>query len=515
MTRLQARNLFKSVIIYLMSRTVVHSFLMRYLPLLIGILLMAPVFFFHAFRSVFPPGYAGMFTQMAEQIATAGFSLPAEIPHYGPGGIPFVYPPLAHFLFALALKLGISKWAYLRLIPPLFGLITLVPFYFLMRELAETRWGSLTAILLTFTAPAVFSIHLWAAGVVRGLALALCLTGLLFYLRALRKPCWHVLLLAGVSLGLLLTTHLLYTLFAALVGTAFLLAEGKPRGILTALVILLLALLVASPWLGTVLLRHGFESLWIAASSHRNADFFSLLLQNFGDALAYLWQNLAPLTRNSILTALALPGWFLLVVRRQFHLPAAFLFVLTMGEAWFFLVLLAGMMAGIFSAWLAARFREESVPRQAITLFLAAFILLGAGKNVTEIIHDEPEIDAYALQMAKFIRQETDPAHTYLYVGKINEAEWFPYLLARTPVFSPWGSEWKGDYEEQLQALIALRTCQMSKDWMCIETLLAENDTRPDLLIAPNQRWLFEQLKQTRTWQVIYENERYQVWKRR
>ncbi|GAB4492496.1 MAG: hypothetical protein Fur0016_24810 [Anaerolineales bacterium] len=170
-----------------------------------------------------------MFTQMAEQIAQANFALPLEIPRYGPGGIPFVYPPLGHYLFSVAIKRGLSAWAYLRLVPAVFGLAALVSFYFLARELTGIRWGGLSALLLAFTAPSVFSIHLWSAGVVRGLALALDLAGLVFYLCALRQPTWRVIIWAGICLGLLLTTHLFYTLFAALVGFAFLLAEGKPR----------------------------------------------------------------------------------------------------------------------------------------------------------------------------------------------------------------------------------------------------------------------------------------------
>ena len=486
-----------------------------HLPLLAGVLLLAPVFFFHAFRHALPLGYAGMFAQMAEQIANANFALPLEIPRYGPGGIPFVYPPLGHYLFAVYLKLGLSLWAYLRLIPPVFGLLALVPFYFLARELTGIRWGGLAALLLAFTAPAVFSIHVWSAGVVRGLALALCLAGLLFYLRALRQPAWRFILLAGISLGLLLTTHLLYTLFAALVGIAFLLAEGQPRRALTALAILGLALLVASPWLGTVIARHGFESLWMAASSHRNADFLSLLFQDFGGAMAYLWENLAHVTRNEFLAVLALPGFLLLLVRRKFHLPLAFLLTLAMGEASFFPVLLAAMMAGAFAEWTVERFSGQPAPRWALTALTAALVLLGAGKNLSEIVRYEPEIDVYSLQMAKFVRDETQPAQTYLYIGKINEAEWFPYLLERTPVFALWGSEWKGNYAEQLQTLIDLRACQMQKDWSCIETLLAARNAHPDLLVAPNQRWLFQQIKDTRAWQVIYENERYQVWERR
>lgn len=480
------------------------------LSLLAGLLLLAPVFFFHAFRSSLPLGYAGMFTQMAAQIANANFALPLEIPRYGPGGIPFVYPPLGHYLFAIYLKLGLSPWAYLRLIPPVFGLAALVPFYFLARELTGIRWGGLAALLLAFTAPSVFSIHVWSAGVVRGLALALCLTGLLFYLRALRQLSWRHILFAGIFLGLLLATHLLYTLFAALVGFAFLLAEGKPHRALIALGILGLALLIASPWLGMVIAWHGFESLWIAASSHRNADFLSLLLRDFGGAMTYLWENLSHVTRNGFLAVLSLPGFLLLLFRRQFHLPLAFLLSLAMGEASFFPILLAAMMAGGFAEWTVERFSGQAARWSA-----AALVLLGVGSNLSEIIRYEPEIDVYSLQMAEFVRQETAPAQTYLYIGKINEAEWFPYLLERTPVFAPWGSEWKGNYAEQLQTLIDLRACQMNKDWPCIQTLLAAKNAHPDLLIVPNQRWLFEQIKDTRAWQVIFENERYQVWGRR
>ncbi len=491
---------------FLFSRFKTHS------PLLAGLLLLTPVFFFHAFRYSLPLGYAGMFTQMAEQIAQANFALPLEIPRYGPGGIPFVYPPLGHYLFSVAIKLGLSAWAYLRLVPAVFGLAALVPFYFLARELTGIRWGGLSALLLAFTAPSVFSIHLWSAGVVRGLALALGLAGLVFYLRALRQPTWRVIIWAGICLGLLLTTHLLYTLFAALVGFAFLLAEGKPRRALTALGILGLALLIASPWLATVIARHGFESLWMAASSHRNADFPSLLLSDFDGALIYLWQNLAHVTRNGFLAVLSLPGFLLLSFRRQFHLPLAFLLSLTMGEASFFPALLAAMMAGAFLERLVERFSGAAVLRWSLNTLIAALLLLGVGQNLLEIIRYEPEIDVYSLQMANFVRQQTNPAHTYLYIGKINEAEWFPYLLERTPVFAPWGSEWKGNYAEQLQTLIELRACQMNKDWPCIETLLAAKEVHPDLLIVPNQRWLFQQIKETRAWQVISENERYMVW---
>lgn len=501
----------------------IHTRLRNHSLLLIGLLLIAPVFFFQAFRQPFPLGYAGMFTQMAEQIAEANFALPTDTPHYGPGGIPFVYPPLAMYIFAFAIKLGISTWAYLRFIPAVFSILALIPLYFLTLELIGSKTAALVGLILTASAPSVYYTHVWSAGVVRGLALVLCFAGLLFYLRALRQPGWRDFLFAGLCLGLLLTTHLLYTAFAALMGIIFLLSEWKSKRAAISLGILLLALLTTSPWLGLVISRHGLESLLAASSSHRNTDFFALLFRDTGAALGFLADHLAFIAGNWFLAVLALPGFILLLLQKKVQLPLAFLITLVMGEASIFLPIPTALMAGYFAAWVLEKFnsREKtswalpSIGFALLSILVLAAILASAVGNISEIARFEPEIDVYSIKMAQFVREETDPQLTYLYIGKINEAEWFPYLLERTPVFALWGSEWKGIYAEQLQILINLRNCQDQKEWNCIQELLTQNKTNPDLLIGPNSRWLNVQIKETRNWNLIYSDERYLVWEKK
>ncbi len=500
----------------------IHIRLQNHSLLLIGLLLIAPVFFFQAFRQPFPLGYAGMFTQMAEQIAEENFALPTDIPHYGPGGIPFVYPPLAMYIFAFAIKLGISTWAYLRFIPAVFSLLALIPLYFLTLELTGSKTAALVGLILTASAPSVYYTHVWSAGVVRGLALTLCFAGLLFYLRALRQPSWKDFLFAGLCLGLLLTTHLLYTAFAALMGIIFLLSEWKPKRAAISLGILLLALLATSPWLGLVISRHGLESLLAASSSHRNTDFFALLFRDAGAALGFLADHLAFITGNWFLAALALPGFILLLLQKKVQLPLAFLITLVMGEASIFLPIPTALMAGYFAAWALEKFNSKkrtwSLPQIGfafLSILVLAAILTSVVGDIGKIARFEPEIDAHSLKMAQFVREETDPQLTYLYIGKINEAEWFPYLLDRTPVFALWGSEWKGIYAEQLQILIDLRACQDQKEWSCMQNLLTQNKANPDLLIGPNSRWLNTQVKETRNWNLIYSDERYLVWEKK
>ena len=494
----------------------------KHIPLLVALLLSASIIFFQVFRYSFPLGYAGMFTLIAEKIAEGNFQLPISIPHYGPGGIPLVYPPLGMYVFALAMKLGIPIWFYLRVIPAIFTLLSVVPLYYFTLELVESKVASVLAVVFVITAPAVYYTHVWAAGVVRALALFLCLTGLFFYVRSLRDFSWRNFLLAGISLGLLFVTHWLYVVFAALVGLACLIAEWKPSRLPIAFGILVLALLVAAPWLVLILERHGASSILLAYSSHRNADFF-LSLNEISAAVQFIRDNLGHVTDNWFLTALALPGFILLVLRRKFHLPLAFIFILLMGEASFYTEILAGMMAGAFSAEIFRLTPGLAVLKSSgisgLLKWIPAMVIilcfiLSSINGLSQITQYQPEIDGHALQVSSFVRKNTDPAATFLFIGRVNEAEWFPYLLDRTPVFAMWGSEWKGTYATQLEILVTLRECQLQKSWACMQAIQQEESVSPTLLVGPNSRWLIQQIKDTRAWELIYTDELYVVWKR-
>jgi len=260
----------------------------------------------------------------------------------------------------------------------------------------------------------------------------------------------------------------------------------------------------------------------VAYSSHRNVDFI-LSLKEIPAALQFVGENLRHVTDNWFVTLLALPGFVLLLVRKKYQVPLAFLFILSMGEASFYTEILAGMMAGAFSADIFQYLTKNNgstnrtLPVQLrISLGVVLLAIIGAStaSGIRTIARYEPELDSNSLEMADFVKDNTSPNATYLFVGKINEAEWFPYLLNRTPVFSPWGSEWKGTYAEQSAILINLRTCELEQSWTCMENIQREQAVNPDLLIIPNKRWLIIGIKDTHAWERIYANERYLVWER-
>lgn len=86
----------------------------------------AVVYLLNPIRYAFPVGYAGLFSLMVETILDHGFALPWSVPYYGPGGIPFAYPPVGLYLAALAVgPLKIPLFTYLRFAPAILGLLAL------------------------------------------------------------------------------------------------------------------------------------------------------------------------------------------------------------------------------------------------------------------------------------------------------------------------------------------------------------------------------------------------------
>ncbi len=495
----------------------------QHLPLLLTVLIAAPVVFFQAFRYSFPLGYAGMFTLIAEKIAEADFRLPMSIPHYGPGGISLIYPPFAMYIFALASRLGVSTWFYLRFAPAAFSLLAVIAFYFFTAEVVGSKVAGMAAAILAITQPAVYYTHVWSAGVVRAPALFFCMAGLFFYVKAIRRFSWPSFWLAGPFLGLVVTTHWLYVLFAALVGLACLISEWKISALPIAFGILGVALLVAGPWLVLILERHGLASVLMASSSHRNIDFFTSL-GNLRQAIEFILGNLGYVTDNIYLTVLAVAGCILLLLQRKFHIPLAFLFILFMGEASFYSPILAAIMAGACVAEIVRKLPTLDALKHAgssqlawlVVAAAAAFcFILSSVNGMQQVARYRPEISQQSLTMADFVRKNTDPNATYLFIGSFNGAEWFPYLFDRTPVFAQWGSEWKGDYARQTEILIALRKCELEKSWPCIEAIRQENSVSPDLLVISNKNWLVRAVKDTKEWERIYLDELYVVWKKR
>ena len=218
----------------------------------------------------YPAFGAGLFLSMAEQISRHGYALPATIPHYTAGGIPFAYPPLAFYVVAaLSDLLGVEPFAFSRVLPGLFSVLYLIPFYLFGTELLGSKRQAGLAALIVTASPPVLQWHLSAGGFVRALAVLFAFSGLYTGIWLFRTGERRWLVGSTALFGLTVLTHPLYTAFFGL-SYLWLYAyfDRSLRGLVRGAVVAAGGALLAAPWWLQVIATHGADVFAGAAGTH-------------------------------------------------------------------------------------------------------------------------------------------------------------------------------------------------------------------------------------------------------
>jgi len=493
----------------------------RWLVLITALLVSAPLIFWNAVRYSLPIGYAGMFTLMSDQIAQNGFRLPLEVPYYGPGGVPFAYPPLGLYLFALAIKLTGATFSYLRFMPAVFSLLAFVPLYFLTNELSDSILAAAAAVLLAAAAPNLNISHIWAGGVVRSPAFGLSLFSIYFFVRAVKKFDWRDVTLAGICFGVTVLTHLTYALFAALWIAIWTFLHPHLKSWLSAVSLAVIGTLLVLPWVGVILARYGWGVFAGALDSHGNKDFVSSLT-GITSVFSRVQGNLLQAFSDPLFAFLIGLGILFLFLRRK---PAIivvmFALTLLLGDAERFLVvtgcILGGIGIGGLSVYLQRLLKKLNRPSALIVTSLIVIILSAFiwQRGLDAIDHFSPRLTASTFEMTRYLEPNTPSGSSFLALVPQDEAEWLPYLMRREPVLAQWGSEWLGTYQKQTRLMLQAKECEYLQDVGCLDELIASLGRSPDYLITlKKDGHLADALSMTNEWQEVYYNDRYFVWSR-
>lgn len=528
----EVKSLFKSL-----GRRAVEIFQNPWGALACGLLLAAPAQFLPAIRYEYPVGYAGLFTFMSEMLAGNHFSLPASVPYYGPGGMPFAYPPFSFYLMGAFIgPLGVSKWDYLRWAPPVFSWLALVPLFFLARKITGSHTKALAALLLAAASPRLFIVHGQSAGMVRALAFLLSLAGLYLFTLWLERRRIRWAALASLCFALTLMTHLSYAVFFAaglgllgLVGfngekkegQSFRL-KGKIFPLLAAVLTGLGGLALAAPWWVTMIQRYGVKIVDYALHTHNNFGFLSLV-QNPALFLDVLNNALyLPLRETPLLIGAALIGLAYCLVRRRWLLPLWFLAMLFVSEGDRYLVVLGSMMAaealldlaGAIPFSSAGQETREGRPafRFAPLIFLLLVLSVNYSDGLKEILSSfHPYLTEDSDALAEWFQTQTPADTTYLMINNsAEEAEWMPYLLQRTPSAASWGAEWNGQYAEQLDLVTGIFACAREASNSCVEEYVSLLHSG---YVVFNNKVESAATPKPADWRRVFENRRYSVWK--
>ena len=505
------------------DNTIINIFVERDFTLWLTIIFAAPMLFSSAILNKLPLGFAGLYTQMSEQIANSNFHLPLQTPYYGPGGIPFAYPPLGFYLMAIFLKLGGSAWVYLRFAPPVFSLLALIPLFLLTRRISKSNWGGFTAALLAALSYYLYYQHTESGGIVRGLAFGFGLLALYFFDRMIESCRWRDATLAGIFFGLTVLTHLGYAFYFALWMWVWVITNPKWRNWLMAGAVGVMSIVVISPWLVVMLTRYGTSIFVNALLSHGNVSFLSLI-QHPSSFFPTLRYNLQSIIGSPLLLILVMAGLLCLIIKKKFTLSVLLLLVAIIfpdGNRFISTVsfIIVGYLVASIYSLLKSTHSIKNIPVEKLiffVLFIGVFTPFYT-KSLSILANQHPLINQEMIDVGIFMRERTrsDAIYVELFQND-DDAEWLPYLTQREPVLSQWGSEWLGTYEIQTTQGQALGRCQEQQDLVCMENQFISIGRRPDYIIIDNRidlQQLSAQLLENSLWDEVFVNSKYQVWR--
>ena len=498
------------------------------LNIIIILVISSPLWLQNAFRHPYPIGVAGLYALMAQTIADTQFVLPHSIPFYGPGGIPFAYPPLAFYIMAFFTDvININPITYMRFAGPLFSLLALIPMYLLAKRISGSAAAASIAAMITATYSRIYIVHGQAAGLCRAMAFFIVLFGLYFFYRSIQNPRRPLTLLAALFFGLTILTHPTYVEFFGLSALLFSItgARDSQTSLWNRFIIgsatMLGGLLLASPWLATIVNRHDWDVFLFASNSHDSMTFLYRLTNL--DALRTTFIDFFyKLNKTPLMAGPTVLGLIWLLVQKRFRLVLWFVSYIILFGGYDFLII---PIAAIISALLLLEIGNNISPIKekhpeisaGVGSFLFVSIIIGllwlAG--YAQIGSFNPSISGETLKMAKWFQQNTEQDALFQHItGSPEEAEWYPYILQRTPALSSWGAEWNGDYKGQYMAVNQLAGCANEGSLQCIQNIFQEMDVKPDYLITNNGNTrLNSELENTSQWSLEYQNAAYAVWK--
>ncbi|WP_144906268.1 hypothetical protein [Halobellus captivus] len=495
------------------------------------------------------PAYgAGLYAKISAELVANGYALPARIPGYTADGVPFAYPPLQFYLYALLLDIGGDPVAVSRFLPAVGMVTALVPTYLLGRDVAGSRPAGTAAAGLVALNPQILEWHLSAGGVVRAFAFCYALVAVYAGYRLFafdggaaapsnnepggNNPSRYprgLVILGALAFGLTVLTHPVYSLFVVVSYVLFwLLCDRSISGFLTGLAVGLGGALLASPWLVWVLTTHGIDVFTAASGTHGGvgggADALSGAV-SVGTAVA-----LVPAIYLLIRRDYLLPAW-LVVVEVLFRQPR---FAYTVGA-----VLIPATVVMVVRARDVDRDSTSALDRDSTSAphpdsgpitdrdsgpatdrkragtastpgtrpertalnadrrAVAAAIVILLGTVVggayfayeTTLVTDPstPEfLDRESVEAMAWIQAETDPDATFVAMG--DAAEWLPALTDRTLLVGFWGVEWV-DSDRFAQQEAAYESVSRCQSVACVESIADDIGERPTHVYVPKGQY--------------------------
>jgi len=462
-------------------------------------------------QSSFPLNDGGLFWTMVDDLERAYFRLPVST-SYNQAGIPFVYPPLGLYVVALLETLGVARLDLFRYLPTALTVGSVAGFAVLAHQLLPSRRASTAATVAFALLPMSFVWPIMGGGVTRAFGQLFSILALVCAYRLYSGGGrWPVLGLA-LSAAATVASHPEASWFLAYSVPFFWLALSRRRDtFVSSLLAALGAFVLVSPWLVTVVARHGtavlrplHDSGWSALSGLGRLALFDVTREPVFPVVGML--ALLGVLHELGQRRFLLPLWLVVIPALQARafdqravIPVALLAGIGLSE-----VLLPLLLRAV-QPLRQLRLRNDSaelgsarggVPWWVLQLVLLLVILqstVSTARAYRPLLSGLTPDDRAAMA---WVAERTPPAARFLvltgetWFGQDRVAEWFPALTGRVNLAVVQGYEWLGDFSERIEAATALQLCA-SAGRTCLEHWAASRDIDYDFVyIARQPYWI-------------------------
>ncbi|WP_231186618.1 glycosyltransferase family 39 protein [Haladaptatus sp. DYF46] len=449
----------------------------------------------------YPAHGAGLYFAMGDQIRAHGSRMPHTISGYTANGVPFAYPPLVPYLIAVVRDTtGLDRITLARYVPGLLTVAYLVPYYYLARELLDSKSSAGIAAVLLATTPVALKWHLAAGGILRSVGFLFTLTGLYAGVRMYKDGAKRWFLPSMVLFGLTVLTHPVYTTFF---GVSYLLLflsfDRSRRGLVSGVAVAVGGIALASPWWVHVASVHGPGTFTAAAGTHAG------LLGGIPRLLGSFVYPLFP-SVDWPFYVLAFGGTVWLCYRRRFFLPVWLVTTGYLLRQNRFLFVPGAMAAAVLVVDVGVPMVQEKARTAVGTpsrrhllplLLLVCFGIAAVGSGAVTTGDAGPAVKKGGALPAPYMNEDDERAMEWVtrntprsarFVVLGDAAEWFPAFTHRTSLVSPWGVEWRGKerFERQKELYDTISACGNAT---CLSRKLATENVRPDYVYVPKGRY--------------------------
>ena len=417
-----------------------------------------------AWMAGFPINDGGMFYTMILDLQANHYAVPL-FTTYNHASIPFAYPPLGFYLGAGSSDLlNVSPLAVLRWLPGIINTLCIPAFYFSAKEILNNKLQGAIATFVFAITPHLTSWLSMGGGLTRSLGMLFMLLTLGYTYRVLTQNRKRDVLWAIVFGGLTVLSHTeapIYTIAIAVYIWAM--KSRSIKGFSRGIVIAFGVLIIAGPWYGMVVSRHGVEPLLSIAQtgSHSPSALLKVLNINYLTEEPYL----------GLLGALGILGIAALVAKKDYFIPVM-LPVIFLAQP-----RSAHVMGNIPLAMAASFFIAEIVlpgvstiqaGNKKLTAFLVIITVYLFGNSMYYGVSlSKQYLSNFERDAMHWVEKSTSEDSKFLVITGDQNAfcdminEWFPSLTKRESLTTVQGSEWLlgSDFVKNMIQVHKLQSC--------------------------------------------------------